>query len=141
MYGYRTFSTRTKHPVLTRSISYLWNPFSANPKLLEPRFLQVYVLSWMGAVDLITFVPTLIAGAPRARTAGGAAAAVCGRERAARAAAVRELWPGGRRRLGAWMRRAGGVRVFVRHVRVGCERNTHSDQTQTRGCVMRTPRA
>ena len=32
---YRAFSTRTKHPVLTRSISYLWNPFST-PKLWSP---------------------------------------------------------------------------------------------------------
>ena len=33
---YYTFSTRTKHPVLTRPLSYLWNPLSA-PQILELR--------------------------------------------------------------------------------------------------------
>ena len=40
MCRYSIFSTRTKHPVLTRSISYLWNPFSA-PQILEPRLIRV----------------------------------------------------------------------------------------------------
>ena len=35
MYRYRTFSTRTKHPVLTRPISHLYYPFSA-PKFWSP---------------------------------------------------------------------------------------------------------